>query len=364
MTEPTNRVVSKAGILAFAFSLGMSLVCAAQSIGQIPLPRIEKGAEVALRVAYVYNPRLQQMSSDQLEQLLAESKRYVAKHFDVDLTYLNLDVISIDTLFRRIDRDIARDEMRNAYNFRELKNPHRAALVETVESCLTQLSDEQIKEMRTFARPYLSRGESSADSLAEFAASLVETQLSRLEPWLHITALDEEPVVDTQPFNEWSMWVALGYAEVPYDVILTNQLLASTEYHHCSAHTIVRGGISVGGTSFSRAGRYGAYVFLSTYPFTSNNGTLPSLRGDDTYNPQKAARFAGAYLTHEIGHLLFHLGHPFGQTQCVMNPSSLLLFREWYDATDEGICLFRSHPQMVPGAFRFLYKKYATNPER
>ena len=380
-----DRVVNTARIVVFAVLLAASFVSAAQSIGQIPLPQVEKGAAVELRVAYVYNPRLQQMSLEQLDQLLEETRRYAAKHFEVELVYRDLDDQNpkgdartkrdsgfrsgsdyhryIVVLFDRIDRDVAQAEMRNAYNFRDPANPRRVALVDSVENCLAQLSDEQVEEMRMFARPYLPEGLSSG-SLDGFAASLVETQLSRLAPWLRISALDEQPVIDARPFNEWSMWVALGYAELPYDIILTNQLLASTEYHHCSAHTIIRGGISVGGTSFSRTGLYCAYVFLSTYPFTSNNGTLPRLRGDDVYTPQEAARFAGAYLTHEVGHLLFHFGHPFGRTQCVMNPSTLLIFRGWYDATYSGNCAFESHPQMIPGAFRFLYKRYQTDSDR
>ena len=98
---------------------------------------------------------------------------------------------------------------------------------------------------------------SPTETLAELASALVETQLTRLEPWLRIPALDGNPVI-SDLFNEWSIWVALGYADLPYDLILTNQLIASTEYYHCSAHTIIRGGISVGGTNFSRSGVYQA----------------------------------------------------------------------------------------------------------
>ena len=297
------------------------------------------------------------MSPEQLEGLLAETKRYAAKHLKVELVYLDLDVITIDSLFRRMDRGIAVDQMKNAYRFRDRENPRRPTLVDSVTNCLMELSDEQIEEMRVFARPHLPE-DAPIDSLGDFATALVDTQLARLEQWLHITGLDARPVIDTQAFNEWSLWVALGYANLPYDVVLTNQLVASTEYRHCSAHTIIRGGISVGGTNYSRSGLYQAYVFISTYPFTSNAGTLPSLRGDDVYTAREAGKFAGAYLSHELGHLLFHFGHPFGKSPCIMNPSSLLRFREWYEATNDGDCPFGSHPQMVPGAFQFFYKTY------
>ncbi len=133
-------VASAARDIAFALSLGSSMVCAAQSVGQIPLPQIEEGARVELRVAYVYNPRLQQLSSQQLEQLLAETTQYAANHFNVDLVYRDLDVVAIDTLFHLINRDVARDQMLNAYPFRDPENPQKSGLVDSVENCLARLT--------------------------------------------------------------------------------------------------------------------------------------------------------------------------------------------------------------------------------
>lgn len=332
------------------------MTCLGQSVAQLPVPQIEQGDRVELRVAYVYNPRLEQMSPAQLEALLNETKRSTKQHFDIDLVFRDFDVITIDTAFSKLDAHIARDQMRNAYDFRQRPNPGKARLIETVVSCLSGLSDVEIEEMRSFAAPYL--GENApTKSLHDFANALMDTQLWRLQQWLRIPAIDGKPVINDL-YNEWSMWVALGYADLPYDLILTNQLLASTEYYHCSPHTIIRGGISVGGTSYNRAGVHQAFVFLSTFPFTSNAGLIRSLRGNEAYTPAESAKFAGAYLTHEVGHLLFHFGHPFGQTQCVMNPSSLLRFREWYQATNKAHCPFESHAQMVPGAFQFLYQRY------
>ena len=346
-------------VCVFCLVAGTGTSTFGQSIGQVPLPVIETGATVHLRVAYVYNPRLDGMSIEQLEKLLAATKRYAASHFELDLDFQNLDVIAIDSLFAKIDGHIARDQMTNAYRFRDPNNPARPALVESVASCLNELSDDQIEQMRAFAKPYLAQAPAST-SLESFAESLVDTQLIRIEQWLKIFANDGHAVIDNQPFNEWQMWVALGYTNLPYDVILTNQLVASTEYHHCSAHTIIRGGISVGGTNYSRSGPYQGFVFLSTYPFTSNAGTLPSLRGNDVYTKEEAGVFAGAYLTHEIGHLLFHFRHPFGETRCVMNPSSLLRFREWYQEPNEQRCPSENQPQITPGAYQFLYKRYET----
>ena len=74
------------------------------------------------------------------------------------------------------------------------------------------------------------------------------------------------------------------------------------------------------------------------------------LRGGETYSAKETAELSGAYLAHEIGHLLFQFGHPFGQKSCVMNPTSMLRFREWYQQVDNAACPIGCRPEMSVGA--------------
>ncbi len=74
------------------------------------------------------------------------------------------------------------------------------------------------------------------------------------------------------------------------------------------------------------------------------------MRGNDQYTDADAAELSGAYLAHEIGHLLLQLGHPFGKKACAMNPVSMLKFRQWFFQVYGAGCLMDSRPEMKPGA--------------
>ncbi len=167
-------------------------------------------------------------------------------------------------------------------------------------------------------------------------------------------ALDGGPVIDARPYHEWLYWDTLGYTPLPWDVIVTNQLVASAEYDDLQIHASLRGGLTVGSTGQSRDGRIGGMAWISTFPFASDLPEVVRLRDGARYDPTTAARLAGAYLTHEIGHLLFHYAHPFGNAACVMTPARLLQFRAWLDGLDPARCLPNDSPAMRPGAVRML----------
>jgi hypothetical protein len=61
-------------------------------------------------------------------------------------------------------------------------------------------------------------------------------------------------------------------------------------------------------------------------------------------------------LAYELGHLLLHLGHPFGSESCLMSPAPLLRFRTWYDHLDPAQCQPNSSPEMTPGAATLDYR--------
>ena len=120
-------------------------------------------------------------------------------------------------------------------------------------------------------------------------------------------------------------------------------------------HSALRGGITVGTTSYSRDGPFHTYAFVGTFPFSNDHVPIVQLRGGARYDEEEAARLAGAYLAHEINHVLLHLGHPFNQSACVMNPAQLLDFRAWQNKLDAECCALGSLAEMVPGAAKLSY---------
>jgi hypothetical protein len=323
------------------------LAGAAEPARRVPVPTLPAGP-VELRVAHVVNPRFPRFTASQVETMLEETQRIVRAHFGVELRFGAVETSDIDALFARFGPTIAQylDGLR--YDIQSGAGD-RARIVKALDN---EIRKGDFDAQYAFAAPYLTAPPAARD-VEGLAAAAAATMLTRLMELRDAPALDGGPTIDGHRFNEWVYWDAIGYAPLSWDVIITNQLLASADYYDMPIHAAVRGGIDAGSTHYSRDGRYGTVAVLSTYAFTS---TLPSfvvMRGGETYDDASAARLSGAYLSHEIGHQLFHFQHPFGNPSCVMTPAELLKFRQWYEAIDPARCPIGSSAAMRPGAAKF-----------
>ncbi len=84
---------------------------------------------------------------------------------------------------------------------------------------------------------------------------------------------------------------------------------------------------------------------------------LAELRQDEHYSEEQIINYSAALLTHELGHLLLHLGHPFGNKNCIMSPTLMLNYRDWYNNFNAAECAPGSMAEMVPGVANLNYNK-------
>lgn len=313
---------------------------------------VKPGETIRLRVLQAVNPRFARMSPEQLRIMLASTQQTVKNHFGVNIEFAEVAETGVEQLFALIPPPILKSSAQSIYDFKT-GNGDRHKLAAGICATLAQ-HGTGFKDGLAFAEPYLPATAHPKD-MPEFCATLAQVMLERLEYWRKLKAADGAPVLDASPYNEWVYWDALGYGDLPYDLVISNQLIASAEYVDVDVHSAIRGGISVGTTSYSRNSRYSAFVFWSTFPFTDDTENTLLLRGGERYSDKKAAELAGTYLAHEIGHLLFRFGHPFGQKTCVMNPVSMLRFRIWFQQLDAMACAMGSRPEMTPGAIPVYY---------
>ena len=315
----------------------------------VPIP---PGETVQLRVAHAVNERLPRMTPEQLHTLLAATRKTALEHFGVHLEFSTVTETSVDALLALIPPQVRQARMNEIYDFRSGTGDRKRladGILRTLQERNTNLADAL-----AYARPYLPQS-AEPGSLQELSVVLADVMLARLDEWRALKAADGMPVLDGTARNEWILWDTLGYGELPYDLVITNQLLASAEYTAVEVHTAIRGGLTTGTTTFSRNSQYGSFVFWSTFPFTDTSAQSHALRGDEDYSATQAAEFSGAYLAHEIGHLLFKFGHPFGHQACVMNPASLLHYRAWQQQLDAQQCRIGSLPEMQVGAIPEVY---------
>lgn len=358
----------RAGIRVVA--LASAVLCASPSLRaqtaddpepiwqQVPLPKMRPGATVKLRVAHVVNPRFPQLDPDGLRQMLDVTGAEVRRQFGVVLEFRRIETVPVADLFGRLHASwkgrLAPSIIDVKQGVDRIDTKVRQSLSESFLNTFAA-NPARAEAVIAFAHPYLQEPPQQG-GLPALAAALTDTMLSRLEHWRTLQGDDGQPLIDDTPFNEWVYWDALGYTRLPWDLVVTNQPVISAETYGADVHTALRGGITTGTTSHNIGSDLGAWAWISTFPFRHDDPLLTRLRGDQSYGPDQATTLAGAYFAHEVGHLLFHLGHPFDRPACAMAPARLLRFAEWLEGLDPLACPLGSDPTMVPGAISLDYR--------
>jgi len=300
----------------------------------LPLPR-PYGETVTLKVAHVVNPRLPSMKAGQIRALLAAARRGVKENFGVDVDFLEPEEQPLEALLDRVTSRDRRDWNNIVYDFKGGKG-NRARLTRGYAAAFRG-DENSLEEMIAYAGPFL-LAPPRERTYEGFAEAVTATLVARLEQLKSQRVADGSDLIDGSFSNEVVFWAYIGRFSYPYDVVITNQLIASAEYVGSSVHTAIRGGITNGITTSNPSSRYGTTAIVSTYPIIGEDRVTRELRADDSYSEADSARFAGFLLVHEIGHQLFHLDHPYGRRSCVMNPPGLLHFRGWVENLSPTDC--------------------------
>lgn len=333
--------------------LSISLSCSQQpEMKSLALPDASK--DIHFRVANAINSRFPQLSDEQLQIILEKTSMMVKEHFDLNVLFEKPKAVSIEALFDSLPEKVKRERRDEIVKFGAVSDADTIKMRKGVYEVLSKYWDDR-QAVVDYTNPYLLTPMEGND-FKKLSAALVDTLLKRLEYWLTQKADDGRPVIDAQPYNEWVWWDSLGYGDMPYDIVITNQLVASAEIYDMSVHSSIRGGITAGTTTYSKQARYGSYAYITVYPMLNNSDMLVELRNDKVYSDDQVTTFAAALLTHEIGHLLLHLGHPFGNSKCIMSPTPLLKYREWLEGLDAAGCPLNSEASMTPGFASIDYR--------
>ncbi|MCP5145058.1 MAG: hypothetical protein H6978_09585 [Gammaproteobacteria bacterium] len=310
----------------------------------VPLP-VLGSAPVMLRVAYIENPRFASLDDDSIAAILAATATLTRNHFHTDIRFSSITRLSINDVFATIPRS-AREAAEEATYRPEHGIEGRYPLIETTYNRLiSDQTDEQ--QAMAFARPFLPAATPLTD-MKSLAVALVLHQLRGLQQWRSFAAPDGKPYIDEATgFHQWSLWGAMGYGDLPWEVVITNQLIASAEYNGNSIHTALRGGVVFGSTYYNHASPLQEYSMLSTFQYQEEFSRLMAL---PVLKREEQVQYAAATLTHELGHLLFHFGHPYHNTACIMHPVPGFNHREHFAALEPSRCEPGSEPEMQPGA--------------
>ncbi len=309
----------------------------------VPVPKLDQVH--LLRVLVLNNERFPLLDVDTVEKILGSTKLLAYNQ-------LGLQVIFEKPKYENFNRVKALLDARGIEfvrsNSLDLAKEDDAAKLR--ELMLPQIQQElgHIDGVRRFAKNYLLSQPVNNSDMA-FARALADTQTQIFRDWKKSLLPDGTPLLGNDYFNEFVFWSSLGHSSLPFEVVITNQLIASAEIINNSVHSALRGGVSNGITNSSYASRNGVFSILSVYPFFSQDAMTLRLRGNKKYSAEESAKYAAAMLVHELGHQLLHLGHPFDNSACVMRPPVLLQFDIWYMQLNADKCKLNSNKSMIPG---------------
>ncbi len=322
----------------------------AYAAARLPLPQ-RSAQPLELRVAHVINPRLPRMSDAQIALMLQTMAQDTREHFGIELRFAQAVEIPIAQVFSGIPAKFAELAKRDQFKFQSWF-AWKSSLAKAYARGFAS-SGEPLEDMALFAHK---KGiKLDARNFETFGQAAATYQLDRMDQWQKFKALDSKSVIDDQAFHEYTMWGFLGYGQLPFELVITNQIIASAEFTQPSIHTAIRGGYTNGLTPYNKSSRTGSFSIWSTFAFTSNDADWLRLREGENYSPDEAAKLAGTAAVHELGHQLLHVLHPFGQKGCIMDPVPLFAYRAWASRLSAKACPVGSSKAMTPGAYRFQY---------
>ena len=311
----------------------------------IPLPEIAH-QPIRLRVAHAINPRLPRLSAEQIAETLALARADARRTFAIELEFEPVIEIPIKDLFARIPRRLTDMAYEAAYR-RRVDAISLAGLHGDFAEALRS-NPKLVAAYRAYV------GDLLPQRSEDLAGALAQTQHERLLHWRSLTSTDGRPVIDGDPYNEYTYWSMLGYGGIPYDLVFTNQLVASVERGDAVVYSGLRGGVTLGGTVYNRGSATRTFSFVTTFAMIADDQWVSSLRGDEQGTPGPVSRNVELVLLHELGHQLFQYADLFDVGGCVMQPIRALRFREAADRVVPDGCP-KSHPQMQRGAAAMYY---------
>ena len=345
------------GIAGSAASLAGCGKGAALAEDHVPLPAgsLDPAVPVVLRPLYLENPSQMRFSTESLERMLAQTVLQVRLHLGQEIRFAPLATMPLANAFARFSTSVRQKLNPRLFDVRHATPESRkrffAGLQKELEGQLRE-GGNTLASLIAYATPHLAQPLHDA-SLASLVQAVGETHLTRLRAALASGML---PADASEPFNEFIYWEFAQEMALSHEVVLTNQLIASAEWSNHALHTALRGGITNGVTFSNPHSALGTTAVGSLAAFFDDKPWLAPLTDATQIAPYSLAErehFFALLLTHEIGHMLLHLGHPYGVPACVMSPTQQLHYRAWANGLDTAACTGAKNRDMAPGRVRF-----------
>lgn len=279
-----------------------------------------------LQSIYVQNPRLKGIPLAEYRRMLGIMEDAFLREWDIHIQFLDRGRMPIDAYFNTYFEPTAGDTpyKESFYDVEKNDPMELAAAFKDVWREMTL--DDLIRSIHGYTGCGPLEQSKTKEELAEGVA---RCHVSKYKELRAITLEDGQPLLTGAPYEQFLNWEWMSRNQKDYDIVVTNQLIASIETYSPAIHSSLRGGVSTGVTYKSRT-QYDGMVVMSTFPLLSDLRYFYRERRFAGETPE-ARDIAGWYQTHELGHLLLQYDHPIGHPGCSMNFAIGFDYRTWYD---------------------------------
>ena len=312
------------------------------------LPQKRIGDPINIRVGIINNPRFESLNQKQIEELLSELKKGVKEQFDVTLNFNKIDTENIKEFFEKHVSQITEKQskkiQRHMFRIFEYNKENSKKINIFKKQILEANKTTHLEGITAAVRNQGFKGNYFGTSKKEVLYNIMDYHLKKLSKISKLKNKNDNILIDQNNFyNEFMYWDSINESQSEYDLIITNQLIASAESYFYSIPAGLRGGITTGVATKSKTPLNGVVV-VSTFPFLSNISFFNKERGQN-YSPEKVYNYIAWIGVHEFGHLLGFRAHNYNHSRCIMKPSLGFKYKEWYqEISKSGKCLERHIP--------------------
>jgi len=277
-----------------------------------------------LSIAYIVNPRLPQLSESEIQQIIKKTSQLSLSRFSLQIEIESFETLSIQQWIDPYITEIMADNRVKNYMLKAENGSKKPLYNGFLESFRGMPLKEIIQAVKNQPN---SQEIDLTQNKKEILWQLAELHLDKLIKIKAIQLADGKSLLQDDFYNEYMVWDYILEHQHQYDLVITNQLLASAEAYYPTVHSSMRGGITSGFAGRSQ-GKLGGTVVITTYPFISQANFFKKARGQ-SYNQQEIIEMIAFITLHEFGHLFKYSPHYYDHPSCVMRPTPGLFYKEW-----------------------------------
>ena len=335
---------------ALAGALGLAACEEPVEFPLVPLPELSNDP-ITLRVARAINPRFPSMAEEEISEILALAGTLIHDQFGLTVQFERGDDYSVDELLMGTPSPAIEFGAHYVFNMVDADRAPQI-LVKWIADSLIDPKTDIFHAQRYFENAIPGATTMEIEKLAQ---AIAENWVQGLRRWHALTAAaDGEPAINDL-HHQLALWDFLGYGELPFEIVITNQLVASAQLYQIDPRAAIFGGMVMGHTGFSRASPFGAKSMVSTFPMINDLGGLAIFAPDPDFDRSNATRYAAMILAREIGYMLLHVGITWTNPSCVMYPVPPGGMGEHMRTLNPTLCPMSSEPAMNPGAVSIWY---------